>query len=165
MLLSKRQLVDALSLPDLEIVRLLRRASEQSLQHHFDAFMEKLTHAFQEKREAFEKAWATGGVPQPAPKPSARRSPPQTTALAVRSDRPTSLMDPKDSMAELEHKMGYDVFQHITALARASGLSRSTLVRMRDGHRVRRASLEKIRALGRLSTRTVIRRMRPPELE
>lgn len=159
--LVRRLLLEAMSISELELARFLRGTAKPALQLRFDAFMEKVTTEFKSKKEAFEKAWPVGGASVSAPKPKTKSS----TALAVRSARPNALINPAESMAELKRKMGYDVFQYIAALSRASGVSKSTLARMRNGHRVRRATMEKIRALGRLSTRTFVRKMRAPALE
>lgn len=169
--LSRRQLCATLGASDSEIQRLLRGTGRGDQQDRFDSFLEVLEEGFQKKKRAFEASWSkTMSKPvtsraKPSPKAKTKKKVVKTTALAVREDSPHGLVDPTPTLLELDRKLGYDVFENLSALARACGVHRITLARIRDGRLVRQRTLAKIEALGRLATKTIVRRMRPAALE
>lgn len=163
MLLGIKQIAEALGFSGPTTLQLLRGTGQSGIQLRFDAFMERLSQAFEVKKKAFEESWSPSQPSKPAKK--AKKAKVASTALAIPSENPSSLRDPTQAISDLTRKMGYDVFRNLTALARACGVARTTLARARDGYLVRKSTLDKISALGQLSTRTVVRKMRPPALQ
>lgn len=161
MLLARSQIGAALELPVGDIQRLLQGSSERGLQLRFDAFMEALTQEFETKRQEFVANWNPESPPPPSsPKPKEVSRPKTISkALAIPEERPNDLVDPRPAIKELKHKLGYDLFENLAALHRASEVSRSSLARMRDGLLVRRHTLGRVVLLGRLAPRTVARRL------
>jgi len=158
MLISKSLIADCLGASLHEVQRSLRGASPRPQQLRFDAFMERLTQEFQTKRDQFSKSWSPEAPVGKIPKSKTQG---RSTALAIRKDSPYSLVDASDLPEELELKMGWNPFSNIAALSRASGVCKSTLMRMRDGLLVRKSSREKILVLSKLSSRTLKLRLRP----
>lgn len=165
MLLGRSEIGAALELPVGDIQRLLQGSSERGLQLRFDAFLEALTQEFETKRLAFLANWRPENGRPESPPPSKEAPKPKTSkpktskALAIQEERPNDLVDPRPATKELKHKLGYNIFENLAALHRASEVSRSSLARMRDGLLVRRHTLGKVVILGRLAPRTVARRL------
>lgn len=158
MLLSVPQLARALDISVKELARLLRGAGGGA-QSQFDSFLEDTQEAFAAKRAQFEKTWdpTTVAPPKPITKPT-------TKALAIpKKYHPRNIVLANELPKELERKMGYNVFGNIAALCRAVELSRGTLVRIRDGRGVRQSSKDRVLALLKLTTRTIVRKLKAQE--
>ncbi len=166
--LTKPALAKALELPPHKLERLLQGLGEEDKQLRFNALLEAMQASFQRRSAEFHQRRALGQyVPVPIRTAKTAKKEPATTskALAVPSENPWGLVDSSDLPNLLKRKVGPAVFDNIAALARASGLCPETVRRIREGMLIRRSTREKMLKMVKLSTRTIVRRMRRPEEE